>query len=166
VLLVGGAAELVGVLGHARVSAALSVLHVDPLVRTWVAVQAIISFVIGGTVWKSAESIRRGSEAAMDRARIAGLAFVGLVAASQLVLAWRLYPQLLDTPPPEPFPGYWLGSMIGAPLPPTLLALWLAFGITDEQDPTMDAGAGVRGGPRRTETPVARLGGGSSRTEP
>ena len=124
-LLVGGVGEFVGAIGHARVNELLGVLHSDTVVRAWVGLLAIASILLGGRLLGTADGVARRDPAATRRARTALLAFLGLIAVSQLLLAWRLYPQLLETPPPEPFPGFWVLSLAAAPVGPAALTALL-----------------------------------------
>ncbi len=126
-LLLGGIGEFVGAIGHAHVNELLGVLHNDTIIRAWVGVQAIASTLLGGRLLRSAGGVTRKDPAATRRVRAALLAFLGLVVISQLLLAWRLYPHLLQAPPPEPFPGFWVLSLAAAPVvPAALTALLLA----------------------------------------
>lgn len=124
-LALGGIGELIGVVGHAGLNDVLGVLHEDLIVRSWVGVQAIVSFVLGAKLLVSASGVTVRDQHAMRRARDGVLIFLGLIVASQLLLVWRLYPQLLEAPPPEPFPGFWVLSLAAAPIGPATMAVVL-----------------------------------------
>lgn len=120
-LVVGGIGELIGAVGHARVNELLGVLHEDSIVRAWVGVQALVSLVLGAFLVASARGVTLRDSDATRRARAGVLTFLGLIAVSQLLLVWRLYPQLLEAPPPEPFVGFWVLSLAVAPVGPAAM---------------------------------------------
>lgn len=120
--MVGGMGELIGSVGHGRVNELLGVLHQDLVVRVWVSVQAIVSLVLGAGLLLSARNVTHRDLDAVRRTRASTLTFLGLIVISQVLLIWRLYPQLLETPPPEPFPGFWVLSLAVAPVGPAVMA--------------------------------------------
>ena len=142
-LAIGGIGELIGAVGHGRVNEMLGVLHEDLIVRAWVGVQAIVSIVLGARLLASARGVTLRDPHAMRRAGAAVLTFLGLIVASQLLLIWRLYPQLLETPPPEPFPGFWVLSLAVAPVGPAAMGVVLLVRLRQATSKPSNAGIGV-----------------------
>lgn len=142
-LAVGGVGELIGAVGHARVNEMLGVLHEDLIVRAWVGVQAIVSLVLGARLLASARGVTLRDPQAMRRARMGVLTFLGLIVFSQLLLVWRLYPQLLEAPPPEPFPGFWVLSLAVAPVGPAAMGVVLLVRLRQATSQPSTGGTGV-----------------------
>lgn len=126
-LLLGGLGEFAGVLAHDKLSVSLGALHGDVLVRIWVGFLAIMSVALAVVLLRAGSGLKRGERAAADAARNSALGFVVLILVSQAMLVWRVYPVLLKTPPPEPFPGFWVLSLAVAPVGPLLISLVLAL---------------------------------------
>ncbi len=132
-LVLGGLGELIGAVGHSRVNEVLAVLHADGVVRAWVGLQAVMSIGVGLELLRSAKGLTHREAISIRRGRGCVVTFLGLIAVSQLLLAWRLYPRLLEAPPPEPFPGFWVLSMAFAPLGPALMAAVLLFRLRRQE---------------------------------
>lgn len=63
-----------------------------------------------------------GSVRASARLRGGAWALIVLLASAQVTLAFALYRRLDELAGPGPFDGWWLVSMVGAAIPPALLA--------------------------------------------
>ncbi len=121
----GGIGELVGVLLYDRLPAEvqepLRQLHASLVVKGLVLIVGVGSLSIGLMMLSSVRGVRLGTSAAVVRLRWAAWLLVGLIVGSQLVLSATLFPMLLTSAPAEPFPGFWLTTMIGSAIGPIVL---------------------------------------------
>ena len=99
-----------------EVQRSLRALHEGAGIAGWVVLQNAAMLIVTLALTIGGVGLCRGRASAASWTRRASIAFIGLSVINQIVLTATLYPRLLSaaTSPPEPFPRFWLLTMIAA----------------------------------------------------
>jgi len=128
-LVLGGTGEVVGLAAGALANIdavrPLQRLHASTAVQVIVAVVGLSSIVLGSLMARGVLQLRRCPATGLSSIRRAAWGVVGMLVLAQLSLCVCLYPNLEQLQLPEPFPGFWIGSLAGAAVPPLLIAVGL-----------------------------------------